>query len=93
LPLGIAIVSFDREFREVSDNINFHSAEIDHAVNAANIAESKKAREAEEANRQGEVTYAIGGFHLMILPQCPYRTTFNDGFHRQMCRMIFIGIN
>ncbi len=87
------MVSFDREFREVSDNINFHSAEIDHAANAANIAESRKAREVEEANRQGEDTCAKVGVFLTILLQCPYRTTFNDGFHRRMSRMICIGIS
>lgn len=48
------MVSFDKEFRGVSDNINFHSAEIDHIANAANIAESKKARETEEVIRQGK---------------------------------------
>ena len=48
------MVSFDKEFRDVSDHIDLHSNEIDHVANAANIAESKKAREMEEANRQSE---------------------------------------
>ena len=48
------MVSFEKEFREVSENINFHSEEIDHAANAANIAESKRAREVEELRRHGE---------------------------------------
>ena len=52
--VGIVMVSFDKEFREVSEKISFHSVEIDHSAHAANIAESRKAREAEEAIRQGK---------------------------------------
>ena len=47
------MISFDRDFRDVSDNIRFHSAEIDLIANAANISESKKARETEQAARKG----------------------------------------
>lgn len=53
------MVSFDREFREVSENINFHSAEIEHVANAANIFESKKARESEELAKQGEEAFCF----------------------------------
>ena len=52
---GIVMVSFDKEFREVSEKISFHATEIDHIANAVNIAESRKAREHEEAFRQGEL--------------------------------------
>ena len=48
------MVSFDKEFRAVSDNITFHSIEIDHVANATNIAESKRAREADEAARESK---------------------------------------
>ena len=41
------LVSFDKEFRDVSEHIKFHSAEVDWVANAANIAESQKAREIE----------------------------------------------
>ncbi|KAL6715489.1 hypothetical protein ACLMJK_006450 [Lecanora helva] len=49
------VLSFDKEFREVSDYINLHSAEIDHIANAVNIAESKKAREIEESHRKTQL--------------------------------------
>ena len=48
-------MSFDKDFRQVSDSIDHHSKEIDLVANAANISESKKAREKEEAARQGMI--------------------------------------
>ena len=48
------MVSFDKEFRDVSDHINLHRNGIYYVANATDIAKSKKARETEEANRQSE---------------------------------------
>ncbi|CAF9918842.1 MAG: hypothetical protein ALECFALPRED_000847 [Alectoria fallacina] len=50
--LRAMVTSFDKDFRDVSEHINFHSAEIDWAANAANIEESQRARLLEEKTRQ-----------------------------------------
>lgn len=47
-------VSFDKEFRQVSENIAFHSTRIDWVANAANIEEAKRA-----TTRQGQVRASI----------------------------------
>ena len=62
--LRAMVTSFDKDFRDVSEHINFHSAEIDWAANAANIEESQRARLLEEETRQGkEVTLSV---HLLL---------------------------
>ena len=37
-------VSFDKEFREVSEHIHFHSNELDLIANTANIADGQRGR-------------------------------------------------
>ena len=54
--IGAVFVDFNKEFRQVENNITHHSAEIDWAANAANIEEAKKARGSEEATRQGNLS-------------------------------------
>lgn len=57
--LRAMVTSFDKDFRDVSEHINFHSAEIDWAANAANIEESQRARLLEEKTRQGKEAHII----------------------------------
>jgi hypothetical protein len=57
--IGVIFVSFDKEFRQVSDNIAHHSTEIDWAANAANIEELKRVRGSEEATRQGMLSSCV----------------------------------
>ncbi|KAI1139296.1 hypothetical protein F5Y05DRAFT_381436 [Hypoxylon sp. FL0543] len=47
--------SFDREFREVSDNIRHHWTEIDIAANFVHITQASAIRKAEEERRQIQV--------------------------------------
>ena len=37
---GMIVMSFDKDFSQVSDSIDFHSVEIDLVANAANVSES-----------------------------------------------------
>ncbi len=57
--LRAMVTSLDKDFRDVSERINFHSAEIDWVANAANIEESQRARQLEEEIRHGKKTYTI----------------------------------
>ncbi|KAF8854808.1 hypothetical protein BDZ45DRAFT_596539, partial [Acephala macrosclerotiorum] len=50
----IIFTSFEKDFKLVADNISHHSAQIDWAANAANIAEAKKARQDEENARTAQ---------------------------------------
>ena len=52
--LRTIVSSFDKDFRDVSEHIDFHSAEIDWVANAANIEESQRARQLETEFRQGK---------------------------------------
>ena len=52
--LRAMVTSFDKDFRDVSEHIHFHSAEIDWVANAANIEESQRARQLEEVIRYGK---------------------------------------
>lgn len=67
-------VSFDQEFLEVCEHITFHSAEIDWVANAANIADSQKARETEAATRETQLRNSV---HRWLSP-----TNVQDDLHR-----------
>ena len=61
--LRAMVTTFDKDFRDVSEHINFHSAEIDWAANAASIEESQRARTLEE-----EVRFGTGAFTVILFP-------------------------
>lgn len=63
-------VSFDKEFREVSEHINFHSTELDWVANAANIADGQKGR-AESDNARMSKLLTIAGRHFAKSQQRP----------------------
>lgn len=65
--LRTLVTSFDKDFRDVSEHINFHSAEIDWVANAANIEESQRARQLEEESRNGKETH-----HPFVLCFAPW---------------------
>lgn len=66
--LRAMVTSFDKDFRDVSEHITFHSAEIDWVANAANIEESQRARQMEEETRQGKVAHIIYPSHVFDFP-------------------------
>lgn len=66
--LRAMVTSFDKDFRDVSEHINFHSAEIDWVANAANIEESQKARQLEEETRLGKEAHVISSFSAFDIP-------------------------
>ncbi len=53
-------VSFDKDFREVSEHINFHGTELDWIANAANIADGQRGR-AESDNARMSKLLSIAG--------------------------------
>ena len=46
--------TFDKDFRDVCEHINFHAAEIDWVANAANIESSQRARQLDQEFRHGK---------------------------------------
>ena len=74
--------SFDKDFRDVSENIFFHSAEIDWVAKAADFEESQKARQLEGKTRHGKKANFIpscsaldevdGFFHVFLPQYCLY---------------------
>lgn len=58
-------VSFDKEFREVSEHINFHGTELDWIANAANITDGQKGRaESDNARMSKPLSIATAGRHF-----------------------------
>ena len=66
--LRAMVTSFDKDFRDVSEHINFHSAEIDWIANAAYIEEGQRARQLEEMARHGKKTHIIRPFSAFDYP-------------------------
>ncbi|KAL9131318.1 MAG: hypothetical protein Q9175_006790 [Cornicularia normoerica] len=66
--LRAMVTSFDKDFRDVSEHINFHSAEIDWVANAANIEESQRARQLEQETRHGKAAHIIILFPAFDIP-------------------------
>lgn len=66
--LRAMVTSFDKDFRDVSEHINFHSAEIDWVANAANIEESQRARQLEADNRLGKAAHILRSSSAFGIP-------------------------
>lgn len=66
--LRAMVTSFDKDFRDVSEHINFQSAEIDWVANAANIEESQKARQLEEETRLGKEACVLSSLSASDIP-------------------------
>ena len=56
-------VSFDKEFREVSEHISFHGTELDWIANVANIADGQRGR-VESDNARMSKLLSIAGGHI-----------------------------
>ena len=63
---GTIFVTFDREFREVSEHINFHSTELDWIANVADIADSQKARVESDNARMSKLFSVVGPYFAKI---------------------------
>ena len=68
--LRAMVTTFDKDFRDVSEHINFHSAEIGWVANAAVIEESQRARAIEEKARRGKEAFIIISFPAFDIPSC-----------------------
>ncbi len=60
---GAMFVTFDKEFREVSEHINFHSTELDWIANAADITDGQRGRAESDIARMSKLL-SIAGRHF-----------------------------
>ena len=85
-------VSFDKEFREVSEHINFHGTELDWIANAADIADGQKGRAESDNARMSKLLSIAGRQFAKSHRKAKCEAISSVGCHPQRFRMIYTGV-